>query len=335
MQKKKNIFILGTGGTIAGVAENQTQTSGYQSATLSIDSILDAVPNIADIANIQSEQFCQIASENMNYDVWLPLIKRVRKLVLDDSVDGIVITHGTDTLEETAYLLHLTIPTTKPIVLVGAMRPATSISADGPLNLYEAVLVASHKDSIGKGVLVVMENIILSGREAQKTSTYKTNTFMGADYGTLGMIQNSKVFYYYQSLRKHTINSEFAYHDYDAFPKVDIVYLYVDAHTEILKLVIENGAKGIIIAGIGNGSFNQSMLNYIELNNLNSDTALPIVRSSRVLGGTVAINGEVDDNFYKTISANDLSPQKARILLTLALASETPKSKLQEIFLSY
>ncbi len=208
-KKLPNVVILATGGTIAGSGATSTTTVGYKAATVPIQALIDAVPELKKVANVRGEQVFQIASQNMTNDYWLKLAKRVNDLLQQPDVDGIVITHGTDTLEETAYFMNLVAKSDKPVVIVGAMRPSTALSADGPINLYNAVLLAGSKEAIGKGVLVCLNDQINSARDVTKTNTSTADTFKSPELGVLGYIQGNRVAFYRFPARKHTLNSEF------------------------------------------------------------------------------------------------------------------------------
>ena len=201
--------ILATGGTIAGSGATSTTTVGYKPATVPVQALIDAVPELKKIAIVRGEQVFQIASQNMTNDNWLKLAKRVNELLQQPDADGIVVTHGTDTLEETAYFLNLVTKSDKPVVIVGAMRPSTALSPDGPINLYNAVLVAGSKEAVGKGVLVCLNDQINSARDVTKTNTSTADTFKSPELGVLGYIQGDRVAFYRLPARKHTLNSEF------------------------------------------------------------------------------------------------------------------------------
>ena len=329
-----NIKIIGTGGTIAGIADSKTQTVGYKSGQVSITELLNEIPEVADIANISSEQFCQIGSEHMTEEIWLGLSKRINELLQSDETDGIVITHGTDTLEETAYFLNLTVKSSKPVVLVGAMRPATALSADGPLNLFDAVLVASDKQSHGKGVLICFGNMIISAREGTKTSTYLTNTFQGRGFGCIGTIVSGTVRYNYDTTKKHTLKSAFSVEGVSKLPVVEIVYQYAGSKECMVKAAAELGVDAIVVAGFGGGNFNKNLSGYIKPFKHKPDKPI-IVRSTRVASGAVVRNGDINDDEYGTIAGDDLSPQKARILVMLALLITKDLRKIQEFFYQY
>lgn len=327
----KKIRILATGGTIAGKAENALQMTGYESGIFSVDDLLNAVPGLDKVADITGEQISNIGSQDMTEDILLKLAKRCEVLLAQDDVDGIVITHGTDTMEETAYFLHLTVHSNKPIVLVGAMRPATAISADGPLNLLNAVKVAADAHSWGKGVMVVMNDEIYCGRDVSKTNTSNAATFKAPALGAMGLIVDGKPTFYYASLRKHTVQSEFWITDLEVLPRVDIIYTHIHEDGMLIKACIEAGAKGIVYAGSGMGSLHQNAFPaLVEARRKN----IAVVRSSRTGSGIVA-PGMPEWTKAGFLDSDSLNPQKARILVQLALTVTTDNARLQEIFNEY
>jgi L-asparaginase len=327
-----NVKILATGGTIAGTAGASTRTVGYTSAVLAVDKLIVGVPELKTIANVSGEQISQIGSENMTSDIWLKLAKRVNQLLASNEVDGIVITHGTDTLEETAYFLNLVTKSDKPVVLCGAMRPATAMSADGPMNIYNSVLIAGNPAARGKGVLVTMNDVINGARDVTKTNTSTVDTFRAPELGFLGYIQDGKPYFYKESTRKHTTGSVFDVMKLDALPRVDIVYGYANNSRAMIDAAVAAGAKGIVHAGVGNGSVFQ------ELQPAMKDArkkGVVIVRSSRVGNGLVARNGEVNDDEFDTVVADNLNPQKARVLLMLALTQTRDTKAIQSFYHEY
>jgi L-asparaginase type II len=327
-----NVMILATGGTIAGTGSTSTTTVGYTAATVGVQTLIAAVPELARVANVKGEQVFQIASENMDNEHWLALAKRVNVLLAQSDVDGIVITHGTDTLEETAYFLNLVVKSRKPVVLVGAMRPSTALSADGPLNLYNAVLVAGSPDAVGKGVLVAMNDQIHGARDVTKTNTSTPDSFRTPELGMLGYIQGNKVTFYRQSTRKHTVDTEFDISSLDVLPQVDIVYGYANMSATALKAFMAAGSKGIVHAGVGDGSLATGVKT--ALSAARAQGAV-IVRASRVGQGIVARNGEANDDALGFIAADTLNPQKARILLMLALTKTSDIGAIQRMFYTY
>lgn len=328
---KPNVVILATGGTIAGSASGELDTA-YTSGTITVDAIISAVPQLKDIANIKGEQISNIGSQAMTNEIWLKLSKRINELLKRKDVDGIVITHGTDTLEATAYFLNLTIKSDKPVVLVGAMRNSSSMSADGPLNIYNAVSVAINKESIAKGVLVAMNDKIHAAREVQKTNTTAVDTFESPNTGAIGSVFYGNVKYYLAPLRAHTKKSEFDVSKLNELPQIDIIYAHANDNASIIDYLIKNGSKGIISVGMGNGSLYPDSENMLA-NAVNN--GIKVVRSSRVGSGEVTLNGETNDEKSGFIVADNLSPAKARVLLMLALTKTTNTQKIQEMYFKY
>ncbi len=330
--KLANVTILATGGTIAGSGASSTTTVGYTAATVGVDTLIKAVPELSKVAQVKGEQVFQIASENMSNEHWLTLAKRVNVLLAQSDVDGIVITHGTDTLEETAYFLDLVVKSKKPVVLVGAMRPGTALSADGPINLYNAVLLAASPDAAGKGVLVAMADQIHSARDVSKTNTSTPDSFKTTELGMLGYIQGNKPYFYRASTRKHTVDAEFDISKLDKLPQVDIVYGYANVGPVALNALVAAGAKGIIHAGVGDGSLASSVKTALVAAR---KQGVMIVRSSRVGQGIVARNGEANDDELDFVVSDTLNPQKARILLMLALTKTSDSKAVQNMFYTY
>src|SRR5712675_890606 len=254
--KKPNIVILATGGTIAGAAGSGTQ-SAYTSGAVTIDAMLEAVPGIRELANIKGEQIANVGSQDISFDIMLKLARRINELLRSRDVDGIVVTHGTDTMEETAYFLNLVVKSDKPVVMVGSMRPSTAVSADGPLNLYNAVGVAVDPKAKGRGVLVVMNDQIHAAHSLTKTSTTDVQTFMSPVRGLVGVASYGKNDFYGTPPWKHTTQTEFDISNVKALPRVDIIYAYEDMVPDLINASVASGAKGIVIAGVGNGNMNK------------------------------------------------------------------------------
>lgn len=330
-QQKPNIHILATGGTIAGTGASATATN-YTAGQVAISSLLDAVPEIKNIANVTGEQIVKIGSQDMNDEVWLTLARKINQLMKDPNIDGIVITHGTDTMEETAYFLNLTVKGDKPVVLVGAMRPSTAISADGPLNLYNAVVVAADKASKGKGVLVAMNGNILGAADVSKMNTVSVETFQAPNSGALGHVLNGKVTYTASPEKKHTTLSVFDVSQLDKLPKVGIVYGYSNIDADMVAPMLENGYQGIVHAGVGNGNIHKNV--FPVLTDARKKGIL-VVRSSRVPAGPTSLDAEVNDAEYQFVASQGLNPQKARVLLMLALTKTNDWKKIQEYFNEY
>jgi len=326
-----NIHILATGGTIAGAGNSAVKTN-YTAGQVAIGTLLDAVPEIKAIANVTGEQIVRIGSQDMSNAVWLILAKRINELLSTPECDGIVVTHGTDTMEETAYFLNLTVNSDKPVILVGSMRPSTSMSADGPLNLYNAVVVAASPLSKGHGVLVVMNGSIIGAHNVLKTNTVSVQTFQAPNSGAIGYVQNGQVFYSLTPAKKHTINSVFNVDGLNKLPKVGIVYGYSDIQADMVSPMLKNGYKGIVYAGVGNGNYHKNV--FPELLKAEKK-GIQVVRSSRVPTGPTTLDAEVDDAKYHFVASEELNPQKARILLMLSLTMTNDWNQIQKYFMEY
>ena len=250
---KKKIVVLATGGTIAGVGD-EGKTAGYKPGTLTADELIKAVTELGREAELETIQVCNVNSDDITDKIWIRLTNVINEMAEDPEVGGFVITHGTDTLEETAYFLNLTVKTYKPVVLTGSMRPASSLSADGPMNLYEAVCLAASEEAVGKGVMVVFSDRIYSARAVTKISTYHIAAISSGEMGTLGVIRDGKVFIYNSPRKLHTLDSEFDVSDVESLPKVSIMYFAVDADPELIQFAAEK-SDGIVIAGAGAGEF--------------------------------------------------------------------------------
>lgn len=326
------IVVLATGGTIAGTGADSTTTVGYTAAKLGVERLIAAVPELKKVADVKGEQTFQIASENMTNDHWLKLSKRINALLSQPDVDGVVVTHGTDTIEETAYFLNLTVKSEKPVVIVGAMRPATAVGADGPINLYNAVTLAGSPSAKGMGVLVALNDQINAGRDVSKSNTSTADAFRSPDLGLIGYMQDNKAHFYRRPIRKHTAQSEFDVSGLESLPQVDIVYGYADNNRLALDAFVKAGAKGIVHAGVGNGSLSNAVKpGLIEARK----AGVQVVRASRVGSGILARNGEANDDELDFVAADTLNPQKARVLLMLALTKTTDAKEIQRMFYTY
>jgi L-asparaginase len=328
---KPNIVILATGGTIAGSAATQTQ-AGYTSGQVGVDILIDAVPQIRELAEISGEQVANVGSQDMSDEIWLKLAKRLNQLLAKSSVDGVVITHGTDTLEETAFFLNLTVMSDKPVVMTAAMRPSTALSADGPLNIYNAVAVAADKAARGRGVLVVANDDIHGARAFIKTSTTDVQTFKSPERGLVGVTLYGKNTFFRGPYRKFGKASEFSVAGVDKLPRVDVIYITADVSADLIASAVENGAKGIVTAGVGNGNMTAPALEQVAKI---VKQGVVVVRSSRVPTGVIGRNVEVNDDEVGTVASGDLNPAKARVLLKLALLKTTDPGKIQQYFDQY
>ena len=330
-RSRARIVIVGTGGTIAGAGVSTTAASTYAAAVVGIDALIAAVPAIADVADVRGEQLFQIDSVSLTDALLLRLAHRLSALLKQDDVDGIVVTHGTDTMEETAYFLNLTLKSAKAVVIVGSMRPGTALGADGPMNLYNAVVVAASAQSRAKGILVVMNDEIHTARDVSKTSTMKLETLQ-SPYGPLGFVVDGETRYYRLPARPHTIDTEFDIDRIHDLPNVQIVYAHANMSRAAYDALAAAGAQGIIHAGMGAGNVPE----YIRdaLAELRSKGVF-IVRSTRSGSGAVVRDGPLSDDHYDWIAVDDQNPQKARLLMALALTLTDDTSELQRIFWTY
>jgi L-asparaginase len=323
---KPHILLLATGGTIAGTAQSGSQVR-YASGQLSPERLISAVPALAQIATIDVEQVAAVGSQDMSVAIWLDLVARTRRAFADRSIDGIVITHGTDTMEETAFFLDLVLPEDKPVVLVGAMRPADAVGADGPLNLLDAVKVAAAHETGRRGVLVVMNDTIHSARAAQKTHTKSVDTFRSRAPGPIGVVDSRGVrFYSAPSPQMPPLPLPAA----PAFSRVEIIYAHADMDAGAVQDALHRGAKGLVLAGVGEGNASKAVLQELQRA---ASNGVVVVRSSRVGDGDVERNIEVDDDAMGFVAGRDLNPPKARLLLQLLLGSGvTDVSAIQRAF---
>ena len=315
VDKKGTVVILATGGTIAGSGEEGKET-GYKPGSISVESIIASVPGIEELAPLHAQQVCNINSDDITSEIWIKLARTINEYAKQDNVAGFVVMHGTDTMEETAYFLNLAVNTDKPVVITGSMRPATSISADGPMNLYQSVVVASSLEAKGKGVMGVFSDSIYSARSMQKVSSFDVTAISAGPMGALGFVRNKEVFMYEQSCKLHTTKSQF-WGDLDKMtdlPEVPVIYFEADADASIIDWAKEKHNTGLVIAGAGAGEFSEKFIK--KLNSCASDT-YPVVVSSRVDSGVITQDSVL---VKKAVAANDLPPHKAAILLRFCLA---------------
>jgi len=308
-ENKKTVVVLATGGTIAG-AGTDSRGIVYKSGAISVKSLLSAIQELAEIANVETIQVCNINSDDITSQIWLELTKKINRLAKRDDVAGFVITHGTDTMEETAYFLNLTVKTAKPVVVTGAMRPPQAIDADGNANLCLAVRTAVSDDAYAKGVLVAFAGKVIPARHVQKISADSLDAI--ASDGS-------------KAPSRHTLNSEFDVSEIEKLPKVSVIYFHAEADVELLKFVAKR-ADGIVIAGAGAGEFSIYFANVIN------SLEIPVVISTRTNSGNIHPDHLICKN---TVSALTLSPSKAAVLLRLALCVTPDSSELARIFNEY
>lgn len=329
--KRATIVLLATGGTIAGSSESILKTTDYKAGAIGVEMLISAVPEIMTLASVWGEQIANIDSADMSDEIWLKLAKRVHALLADSRIDGVVIAHGTDTMEESAFFLHLVAKSDKPIVFVGAMRPATALSADGPKNLYNAIALAASPESKGKGVMVMMNDTIQSARYASKIHTLNTQAFGSPASGDMGYVLDGRVIFYTTPAKPHTLQSEFDVSALDSLPKVDILYSYAnDGLAVAAEALFHHGTKALVIAGMGAGNIHKN--HKTMLKKLMSQ-GLIVVQSSRVYSGYISVSEE--DSRLGFIGSGDLNPQKARVLLLLALTKTNTPAQIAAIFAKY
>ena len=326
-----NVVVMATGGTIAGTASAAVDGS-YHAGDLPVDALIDAVPEAKQIANLTGIQIASIGSQDMNDQVWMKLAKELDDRLSDDSVSGAVITHGTDTMEETAFYLNLVVDSDKPVVLTGAMRPATALSADGPLNIYNSVAVAASEKARGHGVLVVANDSIHGAREVVKTNTLTVQTFESPNMGLLGALHYGSFRMFRQPQKNHTTDSIFSIRSIEELPRVVVIFAHSNMKGELIRAAVEMGAKGIVLAGVGNG--NASQLAIAAMREAR-DRGVVIVRSTRSSSGAVLRNQEIDDDTMGFVVSDQLNPAKARVLLQLGLTQTDDVGVIQEYFWTY
>ena len=325
------IVVLATGGTIAGAAASDVQ-AGYTSGQVGVEQLLAAVPQAKKLASLRGEQISNIGSQDMNDEVWLKLARRVNELTAMPDVAGVVITHGTDTIEETAYFLNLVVKSKKPVVLTAAMRPSTALSADGPLNFFNAVAVAANKEAAGRGVLVVINDWIHGASSLTKTSTTALQTFLSPLWGLVGTVAYGDAEFYRGPVGRNTVTSEFSLDKVKALPRVDIIMAHENMDGALIEAAVAAGAKGVVIAGVGNGNMTQAALDALAAQ---AKKGIVCVRSSRVPTGRVGRSVEVDDDKYGFVASLGLNPQKSRVLLRLALTQTKDLKQIQRYFDEY
>jgi L-asparaginase len=325
------VRILATGGTIAGQAPSATDMS-YSPSRVSVAALIGSVRGLSALAEISGEQVAQIASQDMNDARWLELGARINALFAADEADAIVVTHGTDSMEETAYFLHLTVRSDRPVVLTGSMRPATSLSPDGPLNLYNAVAVAADPDARGRGAIVVLNDDLHSARDVTKSHTSDVQAFVSPGPGLLGTATYGRIRYFRRPSRRHTTESEFAREALSVLPRVDVLYAHAGMPTDLVSACVERGARGLVVAGMGNGNVTHEAQDALAAA---ARQGIVVVRSTRLVSGDVARDVEVDDDALGFVAADQLNPQKSRVLLKLCLTRPTSAADVQNAFYAY
>jgi len=325
------VHILATGGTIAGAGGSEVE-AGYRSGEVGFEKLIHAVPGLRQLADLTGEQFAQVGSQDMNDRLWLKLAARVNTLFAAEKADGIVITHGTDTAEEKGYFLHLVVKSNRPVVLTGAMRPSTSLSADGPLNLFNAVSVAADPNARGRGAMVAINNDLHSARDVTKSNTTDVQTFISPGPGLIGTTSYGHIRYFRYPTHAHTVESEFSTDGSERLPRVDILYAYSNMSADLVNASVSLGARGIVMAGLGNGNVSTETAAALAAA---VEGGVIVVRSTRVVSGDVGRNIEMDDDSLGLVAADQLNPQKSRVLLQLCLAKGMDRRVVQEAFYRY
>jgi L-asparaginase len=327
-QTLPTVAVLSTGGTIAS---RQDPVKGGYVPALSAEDLIAAIPAIRKVARIHTQQISNISSSDMTPQVWLQLSTRINELLSQTGIVGVVVTHGTNTLEETAYFLDLTVTSSKPVVIVGAQRPASDPDADGPRNLLDAVRVATSQEAVGNGVMVVMNGQINAARDVTKTNTSQVETFRSLEFGALGVVDVEAVRFYRSPLRRQTLIADTS----TALRRVEIVTSYAGADGRFIRSLIREGdVGGIVVTGLGLGGVPAAMFDAIQEAR---DKGIPVVVGTRVPTGRVfplsASKGSaLSLKAIGCVLADNLSPQKARILLMLALAHTRDPEVLQKYF---
>lgn len=325
---KKKVYVIATGGTITA-AGGISRTTGYQIGCLHIDTIVGDMAMNTLPCDVEVEEIFNIFSEDISVSHWLRLAARINELADKPEICGFVVSHGTNTIEDTAYFLNLTVKTDKPIVLTGGIRPATAISADGPFNLMQAIALAADERTRGKGALVLFSDAIYAARDVMKVSTYRPQAFGGGDVGVLGFVQDYRAVFIHNPIKTHTSGGAFDVNNLSELPRVDILYYYADAPLDQLRCV-KPFVKGLVLAGVGGGYCSESWK--VCLRDY-SAAGIPVVRASKIANGIVSFD-DIDD-YCRTFPAGTLSPPKARILLMLALTQSTQADYIREVLCKY
>ena len=332
--KRPQVRVIGTGGSIAGVGPDRMDFILYPEIGdhITIQQSLDRVPEIRDIAEVRSEDLVSVGSTAIGAAEWLGLARRINEIFREETdVAGVAVTHGTATLEETAYFLHLTVKSSKPVVITGAMRPPTALSSDADLNLLDAVRIAACPDATGLGVLTVLNNEIQCGRDVIKASTFRVETFRPNELGFLGYADSDgKVVFYRAPIRRHTVDTPFLVDDMTSLPRVDIVYAYAGADGLLVDAVRNNRSDGLVLAGFGGGTFPPAV---IDAAVRVVDDGIPVVLATRATAGRVVITPKKEQQGF--LVSDNLLPQKARILLMLGLTVTKDRQELQQLFYDY
>ena len=323
----KEVYILGTGGTISS-GGTEGATTNYTNGFFDVDALIAGVPGIKDLAVIRGEQIRNVPSDDITCGDRIVLARRINELSGDDGIAGFVVTHGTNTMEETAFFLNLAVKTAKPVVLTGAMRPSTAISADGSMNIYSSVALAASPEALGRGVMAVMNDRIFDAAHLHKGNAFRLDAFTGGDAGCIGYMQDSTPFFWQKSELPHTLESGFSIDGLTALPKVEIVLFYADADPSILFKAADV-SEGLIVAGAGSGFTSKAWEDALA----EITRRIPVVRASRTMDGVVTRDDF--DGRAGTVPGYLIDPLKARILLSFALTRTRDPGAIEDIFKKY
>ena len=326
---RRRVHILGTGGSISGIGPHRLDYTLYpdHGKKLTVAQMLERIPEARELAELSGEDVLQVGSPSIGPKEWLTLAERIHAL----GADGIVITHGTATLEETAYFLHLTVKSERPVVLTGAMRPPTAVGTDADLNLLDAVRLAASPEAAGRGVLTILNNEIQSARDVTKSNAFRVDTFHSRDFGVLGYVDSdARVLFYRDVTRPHTAATPFEVRGKNELPRVDMVYSYAGGDGVLVDALIERRPDGIVLVGFGGGSYPAA---FREAGERAVKAGIPVVLATRSWNGRVVTTPRMQSQGF--IVCDDLMPQKARILLMLALTVTRERERIQEFFYTY
>lgn len=326
------VHMVATGGTI----------SNRDGGRLTAEELAKSMPGLERAATLTYEQFLNVSSSQITLDQWLQLARRVNELfATDKGLAGIVVTSGTDTLEETAFFLHLTVHDTRPVVIVGSMRNPSTLGYEGAANLLEGVRVAADPGARGQGALVVLNDEISSARDVTKTDALRLQTFRSPTHGVLGIVDRDRVVFFRKILQRHTDTSEFDVATLTSLPRVDVVMVYQGATADVIKAIVDLGAKGLVIAGAGAGATSGDQNDGIDYA---VQKGVFVVTATRTGAGRIAPNrGQTPASVTPaqerrrafSLSSEDHIPVKARILLMLALSKTSNRDEIQRIFSEY
>ena len=323
------VHVLGTGGSIAGIGPHRLDYTLYPELgkKLSVAQLLERIPEARELAEVSGEDVLQVGSPSIGPNEWLQLAERIHSL----TVDGVVITHGTATLEETAYFLHLAVKSDRPVVLTGAMRPSSAVGTDADLNLLDAIRLAATPEAAGRGVLTILNNEIQSARDVTKSNAFRVDTFDSRDFGVLGYVDSdARVLFYRAVTRPHTTATPFDVRGRKDLPRVDIVHSYAGADGALVDALTARRPDGMVLVGFGGGSYPAV---FLEAGKRAVQAGIPVVLATRSWNGRVVITPRFEAHGF--IVCDDLMPQKARILLALALTVTRDREAIQQMFYTY